>query len=203
VPRPRSILGRLTLSVLLVAAGAALAVAGASDDVTGMDVEAFIGGALVVVGAALVVGAWWGRARALIALGVVLTFGAASASVLDVPLRGGVGERRWSPVAVSDVRRAYRLAVGDAELDLTRTDADRIHTEVSLGIGHLVVMVPRDATVLVDAHTGLGELTVLGRTSHGTELDESVRSSGSELGPTVDLDVRLGVGQLEVIRDPS
>jgi phage shock protein PspC (stress-responsive transcriptional regulator) len=203
VPRSRSILGRLTLSVLLVGAGVGLAIAGASDDVTGMDVEAFLGGALVVVGAALVVGAWWGRARALIALGVVLTVGAASASVVDVPLRGGIGERRWAPVADSEVRRVYRLGIGDAELDLTRTDADRITTDVSLGVGHLVVMVPRDATVVVDAHTGLGELVVLGRESHGTDLDESVRSPGSELGPTVDLDVRLGVGQLEVIRDPS
>ena len=201
--RSRSILGRLTLSVLLVGAGVGLAIAGASDDVTGMDVEAFLGGALVVVGAALVVGAWWGRARALIALGVLLTVGAASASVVDVPLRGGIGERRWAPVAASDVREVYRLGIGEAELDLTRTDADRIATDVSLGVGHLVVMVPRDATVVVDAHTGLGELVVLGRESHGTDLDESVRSPGSELGPTVDLDVRLGVGQLEVIRDPS
>lgn len=201
--RSRSILGRLTLSVLLVGAGVGLAIAGASDDVTGMDVEAFLGGALVVVGTALVVGAWWGRARALIALGVVLTIGAASASVVDVPLRGGIGERRWSPLAASDVRRVYRLGIGEAELDLTRTDADRITTDVSLGVGRLVVMVPRDATVVVDAHTGLGELVVLGRESQGTDLDEFVRSPGSELGPTVDLDVRLGVGQLEVIRDPS
>lgn len=201
-PRPRSILGRLTLSVLLVGAGVGVAIGQAADDLTGRDVEAFLGGGVLIVGLALLVGAWWGRARALIALGVVLTVGAAGASVLDVPLHGGVGERRWAPIAASEVRPTYRLGVGEAELDLTGIDDD-IATDVSLGIGHLVVVVPRDATVEVDAHAGLGELIVLGRTSNGTELDEEIRSPGGELGPTIELDVRLGVGQLEVLRDPS
>lgn len=203
-PRERSILGRVTVSLLLLGGGIGLAVAQASDEVTGRDVEAWFGGGLVLVGLALVVGAWWGRARPLIAMGVILTIGAATASVLDVPLRGGIGERRWTPLVASEVRPEYRLGVGDAVLDLTELgDVDDLSTDVSLTIGKLRVIVPRDATVDVDAHTALGELVVFDRQSDGTDLDESFVSRGSELGPRIDLDVRLGVGELEVLRDPS
>jgi phage shock protein PspC (stress-responsive transcriptional regulator) len=199
-PRPKSVLGRLTLSVLLVGAGVGLLVA-QGNDVTGVDVEAFFGGALLVVGAALMIGAWWGRARALIALGVLFTIAAACASVVDVPLRGGIGDRVWEPTAV--VRPAYRLGIGDSTLDLTRVTADDIDTDVSVGIGHLRVVVPSDATVDVDAHAGAGQLHVLGRVVDGTDLDESVHSRGGELGKTITLDVRIGVGQLEVVRDAA
>jgi hypothetical protein len=199
-PGPRSILGRLTLSVLLVGAGVALLLA-RGHDVTGPDVEAWLGGGILVVAAALVIGAWWGRAKSLMVLGVLFTVAAASASVVDVPIRGGVGDRVWDPVAT--VRPTYRLGVGDATLDLTRTDARTIDTDVSVGIGHVRVIVPDDATVDVVAHAGLGEVQVLGRVSNGSDVDYSRHLRGSELGPKITLDVRVGVGQVEVVRDAA
>lgn len=201
-PEPSSILGRLTISVLLVGAGVALALGAASDGgVTGRDVEAFFGAAVLIVGVALVIGAWWGRAKALIVLGVLCTLAAATASVVDVPLRGGVGDRTWNPIAT--VQPAYRLGVGDATLDLTRTDATAVDTDASVGIGHLRVIVPRDATVDVDAHAGIGEVDLLGRVQDGADVDESVHVRGSELGKRITLDVRVGVGQVEVVRDAA
>jgi hypothetical protein len=135
----------------------------------------------------------------LIVLGVVFTVAAASASVVDVPLRGGVGDRTWTPVA--DVRPAYRLGAGDATLDLSRIAADDVTTEVSVGAGNLQVFVPADATVEVDAHTGLGDLRVFGRHSNGFDLDREVTARGSELGPHVKVKIRVGVGSVEVVRD--
>jgi phage shock protein PspC (stress-responsive transcriptional regulator) len=201
VPRERSILGRLTLSVLLVGAGAALLLAQQADDVTGHGVEAALAVGLLVVAAALFVGAWWGRAKPLIAIGVLFTIAAAGASLVDVPLKGGAGDRTWDPVA--SVRPAYRLGVGDATLDLTNVAGDRVDTKASVGIGHLRVVVPHDATVDVDAHAGLGEVRVLGRTADGTDAERSVQEAGSELGPKITLDVRVGVGQVEVVRDAA
>lgn len=200
-PRERSILGRLTLSVLLVGAGIALLLAQQADDVTGHGIEATLAVGLLVIATALLVGAWWGRAKPLIAIGVLFTIVAAGASLVDVPLKGGVGDRMWEPVAA--VRPAYRLGIGDATLDLTRTSADTVDTVASVGIGHLRVLVPHDATVQVDAHAGLGEVRVLGRDADGSDVDQFVRSGGSELGPHVTLDVRVGVGQVEVIRDAA
>jgi phage shock protein PspC (stress-responsive transcriptional regulator) len=200
-PEPRSILSRLTLSVLLVGAGVALALAGQAHDVGGHDVEAAFGIGLLVVAAALFVGAWWGRAKGLIVFGVLFTVLAAAASLVDVPVKGGVGDRTWDPVA--SVRPAYRLGVGDATLDLTNVAADRVDTKASVGIGHLRVLVPHDATVDVDAHAGLGEVRVLGRTADGSDAERSVVETGSELGPHVTLDVRVGIGQVEVVRDAA
>jgi phage shock protein PspC (stress-responsive transcriptional regulator) len=199
--RQRSILGRLTLSVLLVGAGAALLLAQQADDVTGHGVETAFAVGLLVVAAALFVGAWWGRAKPLIAIGVLFTIAAAGASLVDVPLKGGAGDRTWDPVA--SVRPAYRLGVGDATLDLTNVAVDRVETKASVGIGHLRVVVPHDATVDVDAHAGLGEVRVLGRTADGSDAERSVHEAGSELGPHVTLDVRVGVGQVEVVRDAA
>jgi phage shock protein PspC (stress-responsive transcriptional regulator) len=199
--RQRSILGRLTLSVLLVGAGAALLLAQQADDVTGRGVESAFAVGLLIVAAALFAGAWWGRALPLIAIGVLFTIAAAGASLFDVPLKGGAGDRTWDPVA--SVRPAYRLGVGDATLDLSNVAGDRVETKASVGIGHLRVVVPHDATVEVDAHAGLGEVRVLGRTADGTDAERSVREAGSELGPHVTLDVRVGVGQVEVVRDAA
>lgn len=194
-PEPPSVLGRVAWSVLLVLAGGAILLdrAGALD----VTLVGFLGTALVVVGAALVVGAWAGRARGLIGLGVVLTVVAGFASVVDVPLRGGVGERRWAPV--TQVRDEYRWGVGDAELDLTAVDRD-VRTRVRLGIGSLVVIVPADATVAVDAHAGAGNVDLFGREADGIDVDREIVSRGSELGPGVELDLRVGLGELEVHR---
>ena len=75
-----------------------------------------------MVGLGLVVGAFVGRARGLVVLGVLLTLLASAAAVADVPVRGGVGDRTWRPATVSDLHDAYRLGIGQAELDLTRLD---------------------------------------------------------------------------------
>jgi phage shock protein PspC (stress-responsive transcriptional regulator) len=70
-PRPRSVLGPVTLSLLLIFGGVALALNNAG--VLDISLFGFLAFALFAVGAALVVGAWRGRSRGLIFLGVALT----------------------------------------------------------------------------------------------------------------------------------
>ena len=74
-------------------------------------------------------------------------------------------------------------------------------------VGQLVVLVPEDLRVRINASVGLGELRVteLGSVSEstaGSDVDDVV-----ELGPpgdrTVELDVRVGLGNLEVRRVAS
>src|SRR5207247_1709189 len=82
--RERSPLGRTTFSVILIAAGAAVFLN--QSDAFHISLEGFLAVALMLTGLGLVVGAWWGRARGLIALGILITLVLGAASVVDVPL---------------------------------------------------------------------------------------------------------------------
>jgi phage shock protein PspC (stress-responsive transcriptional regulator) len=131
-------------------------------------------------------------AVAAIALGIV----AASAGV---PIGSGVGDRSWAPSSVQEVHRSYRLVAGDADLDLSAIAVPDGVTRVdaSVAVGHLVVRVPRDATVNVDAHSGAGHVTVFGNKDQGTSAGSSVPA---EPGRLLVVTAKAGVGDVEVIR---
>lgn len=194
--RPRSSIVPVTLSLVAIGAGV-LALVGAS-------LTVILAAALLGIGVGLLVGAWRGRARALIPFGVLIIPALLAASVVDVPLRGGIGERSYRPVGVSEVDSPYRLALGELELDLSRLDLSggTLRVVASAGIGELRVTVPRDAPVEVLAHAGAGEVRVFGRTWTGTDVDERVVSPGGGGGGGGRLVVRaeVGIGEVEVRR---
>lgn len=197
-PRERSKLTGLTVSAVLLAAGvmATLDVA----DVVEVDAGAAFAICLLVVGAGLLVGAFYGRGPGLIPLGIVLTALTAVANVADVPFRGGTGERDWAPAAVATLERTYRLGAGDARLDLSDLDLTGTSRSVTatVGMGQLRVILPPDVEVDIDAHVGFGRLTVLGDEDHG--IDVSRRAGVSGDGGQLELDLRVGMGELEVTR---
>ena len=204
-PKERSILGRVTVSVALIVVGVLIGWNGATD--SDVPVRAIIAAALGVVGLGLVVGAYVGRARWLVVLGVLLTVLVSAAAVADIPARGGAGDRTWRPASVSDLRATYRLGIGQSELDLTRLDltsAGRTRVEVRQGVGDLLVIVPDDVVVRVDADANAGELRLPDREPvHGTNLSErAMLPEGSAPSAAVlVVDAQLGVGSLEVRRE--
>jgi phage shock protein PspC (stress-responsive transcriptional regulator) len=124
---------------------------------------------------------------------------AAVASSSDVPLRGGVGDRSWSPSTADELHRAYRLGAGDLTLDLSGIEVPEGVTRVDASVvaGHLVVRVPQGTAVGVDAHTGLGEVDVFGERDEGRNAERSVRVDS---GRRLVIDARAAVGQVEVLR---
>ena len=201
-PRPRSYLGAVTWSLLLVLAGGAwlLDAAGAVDP----DVGVVLALALAVVGGALVVSAWWGRSRGLIALGIPLVLVVGGLGLVDVPLDGGIGNPTYHPTTIGAVHRSYELAIGDLSLDLRRVDftGGRRHVHAQLGIGQLNVTVPEGVRVVVDGHAGVGSVTAFGRQS--TECCPSnlrVDRPGVSGGGTLFLDADVGAGHVRVMRD--
>ncbi len=201
-PRPRSYLGAVTWSLLLVLAGGAwlLDAAGAVD----LDVGVVLALALAVVGGALVVSAWWGRSRGLIALGIPLVLVVGGLGLVDVPLDGGIGNPTYRPTTIGAVHRSYELAIGDLSLDLRRVDfsGGRRHVHAQLGIGQLNVTVPDGVRVVVDGHAGVGSITAFGRQSK--ECCPSnlrlVRPGAAGSG-TLFLDADVGAGHVHVMRD--
>src|SRR5688572_1353764 len=143
-PRPkreRSRLFGLTLSVMLLAAGVLAAIE--VSDIADVDSGVVFATLLIVVGAGLVTGAWIGRSRGLIALGVVLTLFTAGATVADVPISGGMGDRTWRPVRTAALEREYRLGAGSLDLDLrSLVLSSSRRVEVSVGAGRVRIWLP-------------------------------------------------------------
>ena len=200
-PKPkkqRSVLGALTWWVLLVAAG----VMWLLDRSSSIDVSAttFSAVLLAIVGIGLVVGAFIGRSRGLIALGIILSVVTAVAAATPSFGNGRTGTVSWTPTSVSAVPAdGYQLAAGKSTLDLTATSVDsgrEVH--VQQGAGRMLVIVPSTARVVLDGSVGVGSI----RGPDGRQDDGFGASLtgvyGTPSGPTLDLRLELGAGSMEV-----
>lgn len=198
--RPRkSILGRLTLATMLIVVGV-LAIL----DNTGVVEPAarhYVGSIVAVAGLGLIVGAWFGRSRGLIALGILLLPVLLVASVVRVPLAEGAGERAFRPATAATVADEYRLGAGELTLDLRDVPVDEgiVSFEATVGAGSLRVIVPAEAAVYVDGRVGFGELEILGSTRSGIGR-EITMTPPPDAGPHLDVDVEVGFGELRVVR---
>jgi hypothetical protein len=200
-PTPRSYLGAVTVSALLVLVGVAW-VLGASD-LWDVDLGVVAALALALVGAALVASAWFGRARGLIALGIPLVLVVGAFGLVDVPLRGGIGDPTYRPRTVAAVDRDYELAIGNLSVDLRDVDfaGARRHVRARLGVGQLNVTVPEGVRVVLDAHAGAGGVTAFGRSAHECcPTDVHRVSPGVPGGGTLHLDADVGAGHVDVVR---
>ena len=196
----RSPLGWYILAGALLAIGV-LAVVATAGNVRVLPGQ-FFGGALLALGIGLVIGSWWGRARLVGLLGILVLPFAAGSAFLTVPLEGGIGKHDYRPVNLSEVQPAYHLVGGDLTIDLGALGAGStpVHIQASVGVGGLYVVVPRDATVEVTSTVQGGELWLFGRDHVGTGLSDHVAEAGPPTGPTLILTLDAGIGEVWVER---
>jgi phage shock protein PspC (stress-responsive transcriptional regulator) len=203
-PREPSMLLPLALSAGVVIAGILFALdASRSIDISA---QAVFAAALLTIGLALVVGTWIGRARALIAVGVVLAVMLAITAAIDVPLRGGIGSRAALPTSVAEIQSSYHVGIGQQTIDLSQVQfgGKTVHIGASVGVGRLVVDVPSGVSVVIHAHAGVGDLSILGYDTSGNDVTRDISSPATASSPAtrgaVDLDLRVGIGQVAVFR---
>jgi len=197
-PRQRGLFwGTIGATLLAVGVAALLANAGVFD----LGAGAYLALALAVLGLGLLVGTWWGRSRGLIVLAAVLTPFVLLASLVNVPIRGGVGDRFYGPRAVSDLRPVYRQVAGRMLLDLTglRLGKRPVHVDASMVAGKIEVILPTGMHAGVHAEAGAGEMQILGNQADGLNLD-IVRSTGPQIGGVVDLHLQVSFGPIVVVR---
>jgi phage shock protein PspC (stress-responsive transcriptional regulator) len=204
-PRERSPLGAATFSLIFLALGVVAVL-----DLLGL-VEAGAGAyfavALATIGLGLLVGAWFGRARWLIALGLVAAAALGVATVAESydRIRGVDGDVTWAPTDRRDLADRYENNFGDAVLDLRGIDFDKqdIQVTVAINVGQATVVVPPNVDVTTIADVNAGEATVFGRRSGG--VAGRLRDS-TDLGPDgpgggkLRLYVHVNAGNLEVTR---
>ncbi|MDX6197396.1 MAG: hypothetical protein QOJ79_547 [Actinomycetota bacterium] len=199
--RERSRLGLATVSLTAVVSG--ILVWAAVDGVKDLTAGRITAIALMIVGAGLVVGTWLGRARWLIAVGLLLSVAVGAAFAADATgatLRGGVGERTWV-VDQARAQQGFSLGVGEATLDLSQLPADGphvvVHSRVSLG--HLIVIVPDGVPVRLHAKLRIGDITEFGKSLvSGDGTIERTRKYGPEGDPRIEIEATMGTGQIEV-----
>ncbi|MFP5219330.1 MAG: PspC domain-containing protein [Actinomycetes bacterium] len=197
-PRPRSNLGALTISAVALVVGALLLARSLGAD--GVDAPLVLAVALLVTGAGLLVGTRWGRARGLIVLAVVLGLALSATDNVDQRFGTASGDRTWTVDGTS----RHTLGAGTATLDLRPLAGTerQVTVEARVGVGELVVLVPEDLRVAMDADVGFGELRTPdgdggARTQTGPGLDRET-ALGETGRRNVTLDVEVGVGELEV-----
>jgi phage shock protein PspC (stress-responsive transcriptional regulator)/predicted membrane protein len=198
-PRPEpSILGRLTFGLGAIALGAMGVIDTAVTDID-FTFRHYVSAAMLLTGVGLLIGAFWGRARGLIALGVILTPLVFFSPIGELDYVGTVGERRVSPDRVEDISEEISLGAGSLRVDLSDIDFSgaEVSTSIDIGIGELIVYVPDDVTVDVVGDLGIGELVVFGSTRNGVGLELERRQEGSN--GFLDLTLDGGIGSIKVI----
>ena len=203
---PRSFLGLIALSASVVVGGllAILAVAGVA-----IPVATVAAAMLAVLAIGLLVGAFRGKARWLIAPAIVLLLVAQAAIAIPRAVSSswgsGVGDRTWSPTVSQPA--PFELGAGSAQLDLTKLPAGPATVSAKVGAGTIIVLVRDDTTLVLHGRIGAGDVILPDQpTTNGTSLVlKSTVDATTAADPrtTVDLTVDIGLGELEVRRASS
>jgi phage shock protein PspC (stress-responsive transcriptional regulator) len=148
-PPPRERRRRGSWRVTALASGGVfllLAVAGALDalDVVELGWGGMVALAIVLIGVALVASAFFGGARGLIPVGILLAVVLGGAAATGVSLNGGVGERDYRVTDGDLLRGRYELGIGHLMLDLRGIELARGVTRITadLDFGMLEIVAP-------------------------------------------------------------
>ncbi len=195
-PRPRrSPLGWIAVAVALLAVGVG-ALVDRSASVT-VDPGTMMALVLIILGLGLVVGAFWGRARWLVFVGVVVLPVALATNLIDFPLRGQVGGNYLAPRRASDLTGNYSVLAGSLTFDMTNFDfnpQEPISLPLHMAIANVNLTVPRGVRVKLRGHLEAGQVSFFGAGREGVDLrfDEVAGGSALERELVVDLDAQYG-----------
>jgi len=208
-PGQRPSARRLRWATLLVL-GLTVAGLGIADNL-GADIApgVYAAAALLVLGIALVLATWWGRARGLLPLGALLAVGvlglsAAGSAISAVPSPDNashtVSYRTLGELpAEGDTRDMGTLTVDLAQLEVTRDATYRAR----VNLGKLVVTAPPGVNVVVRYRAEAGSVTAFHKlTDNGADLDGTA-SDPTPLNParpTLTLDLGVDLGSVRVQR---
>jgi hypothetical protein len=168
-----------------------------------LSAETVLAAMLMLVGLGLILTARRGRKHWPIILGGVLTLVLiANSSTLSLPNVSDVGQDTSQPHSLSDLQRDYRSGVGAMTLDLSQLAAADLKDQtvhVHHGVGSVFVDVPAGLSVHVQAHIGVGQLTLCGRqVNGGPGINDSHDYSAGPRSPALNLDVHQGIGPVTI-----
>lgn len=103
----------------------------------------------------------------------------------DVSLDDGVGNQTYAPTATAPAAN-YALGIGKLTVDLSHhSTTTPLHVHARLGIGELRIVLPQNASLVLDSHVKVGSRTVSWEGGNG--------------GPFT-VDAKVGAGHIDVVR---
>ena len=193
----RHLVGPGIVGVLLIWTGIAW--------LTGVGLTTGLAVGLVILGVGFVIGSFVGGSRALILPALLVAIALLVTAFVDIPFSGPIGEQHWSPDSRTELEAVdtYDVSMGEGTLDLSELPLLRREANVraTVGLGHLIVLVPEDQDVTVNTEVGAGEVLVFGERQNGVGFETHDGYPGD--GETLVLDLEVGMGQIEVHRVAS
>ena len=171
-------------------------------DVSGTSVPASAYPALVltVIGAMLLIGAFFGRAGGLIFVGLIAAAATAGSAVAD---RDGGEVTTIAPATVSEAPATYDFDAGEIIFDLSAvSDPEELEGrdfQLHGDLGRIEVIVPDHVDVDVDAYVdGLGDVSLFGQHADGFGPRLTKFHDEPDELATFTLDVDLSVGEIVI-----
>ncbi|MFI6688624.1 PspC domain-containing protein [Streptomyces sp. NPDC050485] len=209
---PRSIGGLLFLAALL-AFGAGFGGTWRHQPL-GTGLEIGFAAALGVFGLGLVLSSLLGRTGSgTIFLAVLTAALLAGSAALPKSIDSHWVRTGWTPAAIGEVRPDYRLGTGVATLDLSRIAVPpgrTLTTRAEVGAGKARVVVPKDVTVNLTIDVGVGDIQLPSERPGDIHVSPDQKRTttlpppaGTKPAGTLQLELKVGVGQAEVDRAAS
>jgi len=198
-PREHSMLGRITIGVMLLAMG----VLAILDNIAALDIEAnprhYLALAVTVLGVGLLVGSVMGRARWLILVGLVLVPTLVFSPVFEYDWNEDQFDRTIVPASFEDLEGSYSIDVGAMVIDLRHLDWDGqiVDLTAEVDIGNLEVWLPEGVGIAGEARVDIGRVSGPGGESFGFGDPTVAFDTPGELGLLV-LDAEVGAGNIDV-----
>lgn len=198
-PRPRSMLGRVTFGVMAIALGV-LAMLDNTTTLIDPSPRHYIGLAITVLGVGLIVGAFVGRARWLILVGVLglpFLFGSPA---LEYDFQDWDSATvRQTPTNFDELQGRYEHSFGELVIDLTDLpwEGESVDIAIDMSIGELRILLPEDVGVTGIAEVGVGHVEFnRDESSSGLSPELTLNSPGAN--GSINLDASMAIGEIDI-----
>ena len=190
-------------AVTAIATGGVLLLVGAAAALDAFDVVdlgwgGVVAVAIVLTGVALVASAFFGGARGLIPVGILLAVTLGTAAAAGVSLNGGVGQRDYVVTDGDDLRGRYEIGIGSLRLDLRGIELARGTTRIDadVDIGMLEIVADEGRMVSGGSSWERG-----GEGASGLDVDRTIVVGSGDR--RLEIDAHAGIGVVVVRDRPS
>lgn len=200
-PREYSMLGRLTVGFMLLGLGVLALLDNLPDVAVEPEPRHYMALAVTILGIGLLVGAFAGRARWLIVVGVIMVPTMLFSPVFEYEWTSETFERSATPTSFAEVDDVYELELGNLEIDLRELpwNGQIIEMSISVDAGNVELRLPEGVGLVGSAEVSVGRVAAPGRETSGLGNPALTFNSPGPRG-TVDLDASVDLGNIEISR---